>query len=71
MTKAEQLRQTLKRAAKCTSDQPGYSAADSAKAALALVKWEESGDWSKVPQDVEDIIVAMGLRRDETPAPGA
>ena len=60
-TEADRLRQALKRAAKCTSDQPGYTAANSAKALFALVTWETAGDWSTVPKEVEDIIKSMGM----------
>ena len=61
-TETKRIRVALKRAAKCGSEQPGYSAADSAKAALALAKWEAAGDWSAVPEEVESIIMAMGQR---------
>ena len=61
-TETKRIRDALKRAAKCGSEQPGYSAADSAKAALALAKWEAAGDWSAVPEEVESIIMAMGQR---------
>lgn len=60
MTEIDRLRKSLQAAASCGTHHPGYSAADSTRAALALAKWEAAGDWETVPAAVEVVIGAMG-----------
>ena len=56
---AERMKKTLNKVAKGLTGPPPTGDVR-CKAALALALWEQDGDWTRVPQEVADIVRSMG-----------